>query len=136
MKISLDGNAIQPTRAHATDAGLDLYCPSHEVIRPFDHLKIDLGVHVQIPPNHVGFIKGRSSMNAAGMIVAEGTIDEGYTGPLGVVVFNMTGEVKIIDPYDRIAQLVIQPVKYPLVKVVDSLEPTERGDGGFGSTGA
>lgn len=136
MKVMLGENAIQPTRAHATDAGLDLYSPAKYRIPAFGRVKIDTGVHVQIPPNHVGYVKGRSSMIARGILAGEGTIDEGYTGSIGVILVNATPDVIDIDPYDRIAQLVVQPVKYPSVKIVESLEETERGDGGFGSTGA
>lgn len=136
MKVMLGEYAIKPTRAHATDAGLDLYSPGKYKIPAFGRVKIDTGVHVQIPPHHVGYVKGRSSMIAKGIIAGEGTIDEGYTGSIGVILVNCTTEQIDIEPYDRIAQLVVQPVKYPTVKVVDSLEETERGDGGFGSTGA
>ena len=69
-------------------------------------------------------------------ILTDGVIDEGYTGSIGVVLFNASNEPFHVMPYTKIAQLIILPVIYPSVKIVDELEITERGDDGFGSTGS
>ena len=136
MKVLLTDNGIKPTRAHEQDAGLDLYSPVYVDLMPMGgRAVIDTGVHIQLAPGTVGFVKGRSSLNSKGIIVAEGTIDEGYTGSIGVVLINTSREVYHIEAYDRIAQLVVQDVRHPSVRIVDSLDKTERGENGFGSSG-
>lgn len=134
MKIKLDKTAIMPTRAHATDAGLDLYAPCDCTIPMYGHATIDTGVHVQLPPQSVGLITSRSGLMRQG-ITTRGTIDEGYTGSLGVVLFNHSSYDCTIKRGDRIAQLVVLPVLLPEIQLVHKLDKTERGTNGFGSTG-
>lgn len=97
---------------------------------------MDTGVHVQIPESCVGIVKGRSGLAFKhGVFCHEGTIDYGYTGSIRVLLINMGSDTFIVKPGDRIAQLLVQPVVLTPFEVVDSLEDTERGDNGFGSTG-
>ena len=135
MKIKLDSFAIMPTRAHNTDAGLDLYAPSEETVPAHGHAIFDTGVHVQLPPNTAGMIKSKSGLNVKHNLTSEGVVDVGYTGSIVVKLYNHGGEDYEIKKGDKISQLVIVPVIIPPLKVVDSLEKTERGDNGFGSTG-
>ena len=134
MKIKLDERAIAPQRAHETDAGLDLFTPENFVIFPNERKVVNTGVHVQLPKDTVGYIKSKSGLMAKG-ILTDGTIDEGYTGAIGVVLFNFSETTRVFEKGTKIAQLVVQPVKYPGMVIVDKLEETDRGDGGFGSTG-
>ena len=150
MKIMLDKGAILPTRAHETDAGLDLYTPFDCNVLPskgndifggfFDSgeigsVTIDTGVHVEIPKGYVGFIKSKSGLMVKAGLTADGTIDSGYTGSIVVKLFNHTSNDYRFKAGEKIAQLVILPIITPDLEVVDSLEDTERGSGGFGSTG-
>ena len=137
MKISLDEKAFWPFRAHPFDAGVDLHALEGGVIQPFGGSAVfDTGVHVQIPESCAGFVKGRSGMAFKHKIIChEGTVDFGYTGSVKVLLFNMGTETYRVKAGDRIAQLVVQPVVLTPLEVVDTLEATDRGDGGFGSTG-
>lgn len=133
MKIKLDEKAVMPTRAHDTDAGLDLRTPIAFNIK--DEKIIDTGVHVELPHGTVGLIKSKSGLNTKYGITCEGVIDEGYTGSIVVRLLN-TGDYTLnFDRGDKIAQLVIVPCLTPDIEIVDELQETERGDNGFGSTG-
>lgn len=130
----LDGGTL-PTRAHREDAGFDLYSPKNAVLCG-GTTRIKLGVCVEIPKGCVGFIMGRSSLNKKGVVCLTGVIDSGYTGEIAVVL-NTIGTLARIKKGDRIAQLVV--VKLADIDnavAVDDLENSERGDGGFGSSGA
>ena len=133
MKIVLEEGAMV-SRAHPLDAGLDLYARKDVWIRPLDREFIDTGVHVEIPPNTVGFIKSRSGLLKMG-VTTDGTIDCGYTGSIGVFLYNHSKGDIFIKKGDRIAQMVIVPCLLPELELVDKLEETDRGDNGFGSTG-
>lgn len=144
MRIKLDENAIMPTRAHETDAGLDLYAPNDVLVwrSVADESKVDVGsciidtgVHIELPPNTVGMIKSKSGLNTKSGLICEGVIDEGYTGSIKVKLYNLTSKIYTINAGDKIAQLVILPIVKPELELVDELEATERGDNGFGSTG-
>ncbi len=135
MRVKLDAGAIMPTRAHKTDAGLDLYSPVNKLIYPDDSVCIDTGVHIEIPEGHVGDIKSKSGLMVNEDIVTDGTIDCGYTGSIRVKLFNHgMVETRIIKG-QKIAQLVIKKIITPELELVDELGDTERGDNGFGSTG-
>ena len=135
LKVKIDDFAFMPTRAHDLDAGLDLYSPCHGVIRPNDSLCVDTGVHVAIPAGYVGMIKSKSGLNVKNGITSEGVIDAGYTGSMVVKLFNHGCDTVIIERGHKISQLVILPIITPELELVDELEATERGNGGFGSTG-
>lgn len=132
--------AILPTKAHKSDVGLDLYCIYTKMILPYSFTNIDTGWDIKIPDYSWGNIKGRSSaMFKHQLLIHEGVIDPGYTGPLSVGVFNLRPETHTIFPGDRLAQLILIPIfasEYDLqVKVVASLPLTDRGPNGFGSSG-
>lgn len=135
MKVMLDDGAYMPTRAHSMDAGLDLYSPVDVMIMPQASAVIDTGVHVELPPGSVGFLKSKSGLNVKRGILGEGVIDAGYTGSIRVKLYNHSGDTYNIRRGDKITQLVILPVILPELEQVDRLEDTERGCGGFGSTG-
>jgi dUTP pyrophosphatase len=134
MKIVLDGGEM-PTRQHKWDAGLDLYALEDGYIRCNQSRTFNTGVHVQIPEGCVGFIKSRSGLMVNHGIVTDGTIDAHYTGPIKVCLFNHGISRYEVKAGDKIAQLVICPCVLPQLELVDSLEETDRGNAGFGSTG-
>ena len=140
MKIMLDKGAKMPTRAHPWDAGLDLYAPEGDgvyTISPYSgSVTIDTGVHVQIPEGFAGFIKAKSGLNVKHCLICTGVIDSHYTGSIAVKLYNHHPCLRYdVRPGDKIAQLVILPCVMPHLELVDSLEETDRGDNGFGSTG-
>lgn len=135
MKIKLDPGAITPTRAHETDAGLDLYSPVWKIIRANDWEVIDTGVHVEIPYGYVGMITSKSGLMANEGITSRGTIDCGYTGSIKAVLFNHSQAGYIVEKGQKITQLVIMPIITPDLELVDRLEETDRGCSGFGSSG-
>ena len=133
MKIMLDEGAKMPTRAHPWDAGLDLYAMHDGIV---DYSKtFDTGVHIEIPEGCVGLIKSKSGLMVKNQLTTDGTIDCGYTGSIKVKLFNHGGETYFVQAGDKIAQLVILKCELPELELVDSLEETDRGDNGFGSTG-
>ena len=135
MKIVLDG-ADKPIRAHNTDAGLDLCAREDAWILPFSRKILDTGVCVDIPEGYVGLLTSKSGLMAKKGITSRGTIDCGYTGTIKAVLFNHSWKPIRVRRKQKITQLVIMPIITPELEVVDSLDETERGDGGFGSTGA
>ena len=135
MKVKLDKNAKMPTRAHDTDAGLDLYSPIDAVVPPLGSKCIDTGVHIELPKDTSGFLKSKSGLNVKYGITSEGVIDVGYTGSIVVKLYNHTLRRYKVKKGDKISQLVILPIMIPFIEQVDELEKTERGNGGFGSTG-
>ncbi len=135
LNVKLDEGAKMPTRAHDTDAGLDLYAMEDAVIPMFGSVKLDTGCHVAIPKNHVGFITSKSGLMSEG-ITSRGTIDSDYRGSIKAVLFNHNNRPYRIEKGQKITQLVILPIITPKPVQVDNLELTARGNGGFGSTGA
>lgn len=135
MKIKLDNGAIMPTRAHATDAGLDLYSRDMQIVPAKESAIFDTGVHVELPAGTVGMLKSKSGLNVKHGLTSEGVIDVGYTGSIVVKLYNNSGYDYKVNAGDKISQLVIMTIITPTLELVDDLEATERGAGGFGSTG-
>ena len=136
MKIMLDDGAQCPTRAHNTDAGLDLYARETEGMMPGQSAVFDTGVHIEIPHGYYGKIESKSGLNVKyGIVSGGGVIDEGYTGSIAVKLYNLSQEPYIVSAGDKIAQLVIMPYIAPEIEVVTELADTPRGINGFGSTG-
>lgn len=135
MKIMLDEGA-KVSRAHPYDAGLDLYARETQIVPAKESAVFDTGVHIELPLCTTGFLKSRSGLNVRHGIVSDGgVIDAGYTGSIRVKIYNHSGYDYTVHAGDRIAQLVILKCKLPELELVDSLEETDRGDNGFGSTG-
>lgn len=136
MLIKLDAGAIMPTRAHETDAGLDIYAREHQVIPARESAIFDTGVHIEIPSGFVGFLKSKSGLNVKHGITSDGVIDAGYTGSIVAKLYNNSGYDYIVNKGDKITQLVILPIAHDFaLELVDSLEETDRGNNGFGSSG-
>lgn len=135
IEIMLDEGAFLPTRAHDIDAGLDLYAMEDCLVPARGSAVFNTGVHVNILPGFVGFIKSKSGLNVKHGLTTEGVIDAGYTGAIIVKVYNHSDKDYIIKKGEKGTQLVILPIVIPKVKLVEAIEKTERGDDGFGSSG-
>lgn len=136
MKINMvvDPGCHIPSRAHPNDAGLDLYAAKGGWIWPKCRKIFSTGTHAEIPRGYVGLLTSKSGMMAKG-ITSRGTIDADYIGEIRAVMFNHSWKFVRIKPGQKITQLVIMPIITPVPHIVDKLEDTERGEGGFGSTG-
>lgn len=146
MNIILDKGAYMPERAHDTDAGLDIKTPIDITVPPTtrypycDRAKvgfvvIDTGVHVELPVGAVGMLKSKSGLNVNKGIISEGVIDVGYSGSIVAKLYNLSDTPVEFKAGDKITQLVILPILTPELTLVDKFKETERGNGGFGSTG-
>lgn len=135
-------DAQVPTKGSEYAAGYDLYAHlgEHEllVIKPHETAKVGTGIAVKPPKGTFGAVFARSGLaTKQGLRPANcvGVVDEDYTGEVIVALHNDSNEARVIKPQDRIAQLVFIPYRNDEIVEVRSLEPTDRGDGGFGSTG-
>jgi len=131
----LEPGAVLPTRAHADDAGLDLYALEDAVVEPGAGLLLRTGVAVAVPVGHVGLVCDRSSLAKRGLKTAGGVIDAGYRGELGVLVWNLSRERQHVKKGERCAQMLVIPIATPAPVDSADLGETARGAGGFGSTG-
>ena len=136
FKIKLEKDAYPLIKAHPTDAGYDIKTPISFSINPKSAAVINTGVHVQIPHEYAGLIVSKSGLNVNYSIKSTGLIDEGYTGPIIVKLYNESNEPYYFNRGDKITQLVLIKTNYLDVEVVDEFEEdTKRGDKGFGSSG-
>ncbi|MEY2442492.1 MAG: dUTP pyrophosphatase [bacterium] len=135
----LDPAARLPVRAHADDAGYDLHALHAARIEPGARAKLRTGIAIELPEGHAGLVLPRSGLAARhgiALVNAPGLIDAGYRGELQVLLLNTDRDSAFeIAAGDRIAQLVVVAVAAPEVVEVDALAATQRGEGGFGSTG-
>jgi dUTP pyrophosphatase len=132
MKVVVEG--CIPTRAHANDAGLDLYSTESRWIFPKSRAVLGTGLHVAIPKGWVGMLTSKSGLMMRG-VTSRGTIDSDYTGEIKAILFNHSWKFIRIKKGQKITQLVLMPIVIPEMEVVSRLESTDRGNGGFGSTG-
>lgn len=125
---------LLPKRAHRTDAGADLRSAEAFVLMPGESKLVDTGVAVKITKGHGGFVLNRSSQRIKGITsYGTGLIDPDYRGNIKVFLVNEGPDELVVAYGDRIAQLVVVPVALPIF--IDCWNDTERGTGGFGSTG-
>lgn len=135
MSIKLDKKAKMPEKAHATDVGYDIFSPIDAVIPAHKNVFINSGVHIQIPLGIAGILISKSGLNVKHGITSTGLIDPGYTGSIGVKLYNNSDTDYHITAGDKITQIMFTPYVLALFETEDSLDDTERGDNGFGSTG-
>ena len=135
LKVMLDRGAKLPTVAHENDVGYDLYSPVDVLIYNDDSVDIDTGVHIMLPPGYAGLIKSKSGLSRWYSTQCDGVIDPDYTGSIHVKLYNHGRCAVSIAKNQKIAQLLIVPCIKPELLLVDEFPQTERGDGGFGSTG-
>lgn len=136
----LDEEVELPSYAYEGDAGLDLRSAEDVVLKPFERRLVSTGLAIAIPDGYAGFVQPRSGLalrEGLSMANTPGLIDAHYRGELKVCAINLDPEREIhITKGERIAQLVIQKVPRVSLMEVDSLDETDRGVGGFGSSGA
>lgn len=135
-------NADLPLPQYQTQgaSGLDLRADINEelILKPMERVLVPTGLALAIPQGYEGQVRARSGLalkNGIALVNAPGTIDADYRGELKVILINLSKEEFKINRGDRIAQLVIQAVCQPQIHEVESLDNTQRGEGGFGSTG-
>lgn len=136
----LRADAVLPSRAYEADAGLDLAAAEGVEIGPGERAVVGTGIAVAIPPGHAGLVVPRSGLAARhglGKVNTPGLIDAGYRGEVKVILLN-TDRVEpfVVEPGMRIGQLVIVEVPPVELVEVDELPPSDRGEGGLGSSGA
>ncbi|NXO07080.1 DUT protein, partial [Oriolus oriolus] len=132
----LSDNAFAPSRGSARAAGYDLYSAYDCVIPPMEKAVVKTDIQIALPSGCYGRVAPRSGLAAKHFIdVGAGVIDEDYRGNVGVVLFNFGKETFEVKKGDRIAQLICERIYYPELEEVEALDDTERGEGGFGSTG-
>jgi len=136
----LDAGARLPSRAYPGDAGLDLYALEQAVLEPGGRASVGTGVAVEIPDGQAGLVLPRSGLSARhgiALVNAPGLIDAGYRGEIRVLLLNTDrDEAFTVRRGERIAQLVLVRVETPDVVEVHELALSERGAGGFGSSGS
>lgn len=143
MKITfklkkLSDNAIVPKYAHVGDAGMDLYSTGDVTIPPMSAKLVHTGIAIALPDGYEAQIRSRSGLALkSGVFVlnSPGTVDSCYRGEIGVILFNTTMHDFYIQSGSRVAQMVLAPITRGEAIVVENLDETDRGDGGFGSTG-
>lgn len=136
--LKLNSAAILPTYAHPGDAGLDLFSVETAEILPGETQLVKTGIAIALPQNTEAQIRPRSSLafkHSVTVLNSPGTIDAGYRGEIGIILINHGKEAFPIIPGLKIAQMVICPIIKAKITVVEKLNDTSRGDGGFGSTG-
>lgn len=135
----LDPEAVIPSYAYAGDAGLDLRALETLVLKPFERALIPTGLAIAIPEGYAGFVQPRSGLalkRGLSIVNTPGLVDSHYRGELKIIAINLDPVNDIqIEKGERIAQLVIQEVPVVTLTVVDELDATDRGVGGFGSSG-
>ena len=128
-----------PSYAHAGDAGADLHAAESLVLRPGERATVPTGVAIALPDGYVGFVVPRSGLafkHGITIVNAPGTVDAGYRGEIKVALLNTDANAShTIEAGDRIAQLVVMPVSRARFIEVERLPGSQRGEGGFGSTG-
>lgn len=138
MKVVLSDTAIKPTRATEGAAGYDLYAPTGGTLEPGKRVLVSTGVSVQVRPHMKLDVVPRSGLalkHGVTVLNSPGLVDSDYRGELGVILVNLSDQPFTWERGERLAQFTISPVALPELEVVDELDATERGAGGFGSTG-
>ncbi|MBW9169892.1 dUTP diphosphatase [Clostridium estertheticum] len=130
--------AILPQYAHEGDAGLDLFSVEEKIIMPGETVIVHTGIQIELPKDTEAQIRPRSGLalkNSITVLNTPGTIDEGYRGEIGIILINHSKINFRVEKNMKIAQMVIKPVLKVSIVEVSELNSTQRGKGGFGSTG-
>lgn len=141
MNVILEDGAFPPERAHFKDAGLDFRTPIDFVVPAHGYAFVDTGVHIEVPHATRGHVCSKSGLNKNHGLTADGTIDEGYTGTVGITMHNSDDEDYHFKRGDKVAQVVFELIVRPLISIIekpadyDEVADGERGSDGYGSTG-
>jgi len=138
--VKLKSNAILPAYQTEYASGMDLHAciDAPIIIKPLERMLIPTGLAIQLPAGLEAQIRARSGLsikNGITMVNGIGTIDSDYRGEIGVLTVNLSNEPFTIEPDMRIAQMVIAKYERIIWNQIDEISPTQRGSGGFGSTG-
>ena len=136
--LKMRESGVEFAAPRAGDAGYDIRAIAECTVAPMQRVLLETGLHLEVPAGHVGLVKDRSSLAAAGLHALAGVIDSAYRGELKVLLINLSDSGYQIRPGQKIAQLLVVPVYSESVDFVDSLadlSDSERGADGFGSTG-
>lgn len=128
-------DAMPPAKMSADAAGYDLFSYEDAVIPPKTRMLINTGIRMTLPKGTYGRVAPRSGLSVKGIDIGAGVIDRDYTGLIKVLMINHNEIEFKVSKSDRVAQLVIEKIATPPVQVVENIQTTQRGDGGFGSTG-
>lgn len=133
----LNEDATLPCYKHEGDSGMDVFSTKHDYIPCRRNVLVGTGIAAEIPEGYELQVRPRSGLTKRGVLAAFGTVDAGYRGEIMVNLFNLNFyEDYLVQPGDRIAQLVLAPVTRAEIEQVEELDTnTERGTDGFGSTG-
>lgn len=134
----LSPEAIIPSYAHPGDAGADLVAIGTHTLEPLQRLAVPTGLAAEIPLGYEMQVRPKSSLalkHGVTLLNTPGTVDAGYRGEIKVILINLGEVIFEISPGQRIAQIVIAPVIQAKFTLVDTLSESQRGQGGFGSTG-
>lgn len=138
LPVVLEDGAVAPSYQTPGSAGMDLRTIESFVLHPLERRLARTGIRVAIPDGFEGQVRPRSGLavkSGLSIVNAPGTIDSDYRGEIQICLINLGGETVEIEAGERIGQLVICPVARANVEIVQKLDETERGEGGFGSTG-
>ena len=131
-------DAVLPSYAHPSDAGMDVRSVADLTIAPGKRALVPTGLVMLLPPLYEAQVRPRSGLalkSGITVLNTPGTIDSGYRGEVGVILMNLGDSEFQVKKGDKIAQIVIAPVTQPEIVETDSIDETDRGAGGFGSTG-
>ena len=135
-KLSKD--AIVPSYAHSGDSGMDLFANEAAELQPGERKLVRTGIAVAVPKGFEAQVRPKSGIalkDGISVLNTPGTVDSGYRGEVGVILINLGSKAQKIEKGKKIAQMVISRVEEAVVEVVEDLDETRRGSGGFGSTG-
>lgn len=144
IKITKIKNVKTPERGHPTDAGLDFFipddCPDNLLcIFPGEKITIASGIKMVIPTGFAGIFKNKSSIGSRGLILGPCVVDSSYRGEIDIVIWNISNNAQYLNRGQKVTQMLVQKVELDEVEEITNdvynLHTTERGTGGFGSTG-
>lgn len=139
LKVKLENGAPLPKHAKEGDAGLDMTARKTVILRPNETVMVGTGVSVEIPRGYVGLCfprSGLASKRGVNLANCVGVIDSGYRGEIMAPLHNASDKVQIVEKGERVFQMAVIPFETCECVEVDELSDTDRGEGGFGSTGA
>lgn len=126
----------EPVRGHSLDAGLDLRTPIDVIVPAHGSVKVDLGIHFEIPEGWFGKLESKSGLNVMNQVFCGGgVIDSGFTGSIQARLYNAGDNDYQFKAGDKFVQIVFLPISTPELVKVDAFGEYDRGDSGYGSTG-
>ena len=142
VQVKVINKGKQPLPAYATEqsAGMDLRADIEQpvTLKPLERRLIPTGLHIALPQGYEAQVRPRSGLalkHGITVLNTPGTIDADYRGEIGVVLVNLSNEDFVVNPGERIAQMIIAKYEQAVLQSVDTLDETERGEGGYGHTG-